>query len=244
MSAVGKALAKWGGALAFSAWAFAFIVLLDRGNFKRFLRPEFGAFILMGLLLLLAMLGAMVQKPTASECGHGRRSSGALARLAKLLLLLLPLAFLLNASDAVLDVKAFEVRSTGAAGGAGAASESQAKAKPSLEPSLLEISTDPKAFDGKRVSTLGMFYQDETSLKRFGPGSFIVFRFAVLCCAADARPVAVAVRPEKSVSFEKGSWTIATGTLKVQEVEGGTAAVLENAEVEEAKAPENPYLYP
>jgi len=217
--------------------------LLDQGSFKRFLRPEFGAFLLMGLLLLLAMLAAMAQKPASSECGHGQRGSGALARLAKLLLLLLPLVFLLNASNAVLDVKAYMVRSTGEQG----AGSSVAKNKPSAplpEPSLLELASDPRAYEGKRLSVVGVFFRDKDTLKSFGPDGFVVFRFAVLCCAADARPLAIAARAKAPVSFENGQWIEASGTLNVEERNGALYAILEEAEAKMAKAPENPYLYP
>ncbi len=251
MKTLEKILAKWEGPLIFSAWAFAFIVLFDQGHYKSFLRPEFGLFLAMGLFLLLAILLAYAQ---GAGPAHGD-GIGPVKRLSRSLFLLLPLAFLINASGGVLDAGAYKARSTGTPGGEASPAlvsaspdmNSQIVAAPQsapLDPGFIELSTNPKAYDGKRIKALGMLCRDREVERRFGENAFLLFRFAVVCCAADARPLALLIKPGGTCEFKENQWLEAVGKLTAVEMGPNIIPVMENPELKAVKAPENPYVYP
>ena len=278
MSLIGKLLAKWEGPSVFSAWAFAFIVLFDQGHYKSFLRPEFGLLLVLGLALLLAILLAYAQGGWQAH----EDSVETAKRLSRMLLLLLPLAFLINASGGILDAGAYKMRSTGTAGGSFNAGGSGVQAPPvlvppstemeaasqdapvlvpastetgkaattpipqsgPLDPGFVELATNPRAYAGKQVMAIGMLYRDDEVKKRFGERAFLLFRFAIVCCAADARPLALIMRPRSPCKFKENQWLEVKGKLRAVEEGPNIISVLENPELKAVKAPGNPYVYP
>jgi uncharacterized repeat protein (TIGR03943 family) len=67
-------------------------------------------------------------------------------------------------------------------------------------------------------------------------GQFLLVRFKMTCCAADATPVAVPVRWNKADALKEGGWVKVFGTTNP------AARVLAADEVEPTKAPADPYL--
>ena len=70
-------------------------------------------------------------------------------------------------------------------------------------------------------------------------GEFGLTRFYISCCAADAVPFTVVVRPDDPASFSDDTWLTVEGEL----VRSGTRFVLEAKRIERAEEPSAPYLY-
>ncbi len=85
------------------------------------------------------------------------------------------------------------------------------------------------AFAGERMVFRGALAQD-------GARASLV-RFAVMCCRADAQPVAV--RLKNALHERNGQWVVAHGTL----VSNGGALALDVATYERTSAPADPFLY-
>lgn len=69
--------------------------------------------------------------------------------------------------------------------------------------------------------------------------SFGLTRFYISCCAADAVPYTVVVRPAGDEMFSDDTWLMVEGNL----VRDGDGFVLESTRVDPAEEPSAPYLY-
>jgi uncharacterized repeat protein (TIGR03943 family) len=76
-------------------------------------------------------------------------------------------------------------------------------------------------------------------------GGFILTRFIVTCCAADARPLRVAVRGPAPPWPAPDTWLEITGTWRPERrtAEDGRPPVLDATDLRSSAAPTNPYLH-
>jgi uncharacterized repeat protein (TIGR03943 family) len=99
---------------------------------------------------------------------------------------------------------------------------------------------DPAAFAGQQADVLGFVYRDD----RFAGDQFMVARFAVFCCVADASPVGLIVRWPGASDLELDGWVQVRGRFGAGEFEGQTLPILIAEEVLPAAQPAQPYVYP
>lgn len=99
---------------------------------------------------------------------------------------------------------------------------------------------DPEAFAGQEADVLGFVYRDD----RFAEDQFMVARFAVFCCVADASPVGLIVRWPEAADLALDGWVQVRGRLGAGEFEGQILPVLVAEEVLPAAQPAQPYVYP
>ncbi|GAB4478512.1 MAG: hypothetical protein Kow00124_22970 [Anaerolineae bacterium] len=99
---------------------------------------------------------------------------------------------------------------------------------------------DPAAFDGQEADLIGFVYRDV----RFAPDQFMVARFTLSCCVADATAIGVVVHSPDTASLPVDAWVQVRGTFRVGELDGMIMPVLEAEEITRIEAPAQPYLYP
>jgi uncharacterized repeat protein (TIGR03943 family) len=95
-----------------------------------------------------------------------------------------------------------------------------------------------KEFRGKTVEVIGQYLPGTKG------NEFKIVRMLIVCCAADARPIAVPVQMEKPVSIADMSWVKVTGVPEYQE--NGTAkakVTLKAVQVEPTDPPQDAMLY-
>ena len=73
--------------------------------------------------------------------------------------------------------------------------------------SLLDLLADGEKFNGKRVTAEGMVYRTAKN----DNNTFILFRFAVVCCAADALPLSIEVKTATEENLQNDSWVRVEG---------------------------------
>ena len=96
-------------------------------------------------------------------------------------------------------------------------------------------------FENQQVEITGQFFPARSN----NPSGdrFSLIRMFVLCCAADARPVAITVRAPEHEDFPKMSWLKVTGTVQFP-IEGGEhVPVIDARSVEPTEAPRESFLY-
>lgn len=99
---------------------------------------------------------------------------------------------------------------------------------------------DPARFTGQPADVIGFVYRDE----RLGGAQFMVGRFTVTCCAADAAAVAMMVEWPEAGQFAENTWVRVRGPVRVAELNGRPIPLIAAAAVETVPQPDQPYMYP
>lgn len=234
-------LNRIGRLLLYGSWFWALTGLLAGRRYEAFLRPEFGALLALGVLFVLAFGLAEAERPG----GPAHFDPGAAFRGA---VLLAPLLCLPLTRGASLTAEDFDQRWTGPRAEAGPA--------PALMPSpdadppgaarrvtLLELARDARHLDGRRVAVEGVVRRDPEVAAQFGPDTAILYRFAITCCIADARPVAVLLVGELPPTLTEDAWVRVVGRIRMEHLGGVAMACLHLEEVAPTPSPRNPYLH-
>ena len=98
---------------------------------------------------------------------------------------------------------------------------------------------DLKQFAGQSARVRGFVYRDE----RFPTGSFLVSRFLLSCCVADAAPVGLAVRWPDADFLDDDAWVWVSGEFAIEDFLDERVPVLVATKVTPAEQPPQPYLY-
>jgi len=110
---------------------------------------------------------------------------------------------------------------------------------------LLDLYRSPKQYEGKMVSLVGMTNQNAKTRKEFGPTSWMVFRFVVACCAADAQPLAVVADARRGqMEFPNDTWVMVQGIFEMRRYpRGDMVPFIDDAVMSLTSEPQPPFLY-
>jgi putative membrane protein len=98
-----------------------------------------------------------------------------------------------------------------------------------------------EAFSGQPADVTGFVYRD---VRFDAPGQFMVARFAISCCVADASAIGLIVQWPKASVLARDSWVHVQGRFSVQDINGQRTPILLADAVDLTTQPEHPYLYP
>ena len=104
---------------------------------------------------------------------------------------------------------------------------------------LFQRSTNPNQFDGEEVHVVGFVYRDE----RFAADQFMVSRFTVSCCVADAAPIGLIVEWPDTAVLAPDSWVEVSGNVQVRSFNGVEMPVVIASDISPTDTPSQPYLY-
>jgi uncharacterized repeat protein (TIGR03943 family) len=99
---------------------------------------------------------------------------------------------------------------------------------------------DLAGFNGQEADVIGFVYREAT----FPEDTFMVARFTISCCVADASAIGLPVVWQNAGDFPQDTWVRVRGVFEVGAFRGDTVPVLHAASVETVQQPEHPYLYP
>ncbi len=231
-------------------WINAYLWLLDGDKYVTYLRPSFVWLIVAGLLFSLLMLIAVMVRQ------KGRKESGTSFKdLTRGIILILPVIYLpLNQGD-TLGSFALERRAVGLNGDTGvslpASNGTTSVVKPTPPPPTATANNAPiveriplfqirdyfKFYEGKEILTRGMVF----SGKKLPPGHFVAFQFKIVCCAADAVPVAILTKWAHSDKLKKDQWVEIKGVLGRTKRKGKYIPLITAKTVKMIEKPKNPY---
>jgi uncharacterized repeat protein (TIGR03943 family) len=193
------------------------------------------------------LVGASYRYRSKQETGHNQHQHGGLSWAGLLLVmspvilgLIVPPRPLGAAAMGNRDVSFKTLPATTAAG------SDNILAKPQSEKNILDwlvefqSSTDLAAFEGQQATVTGFVYRDD----RFDDDSFMVSRFVLSCCAADAAPIGLVVRSPESSQFSDDSWVEVSGHFVPGPFDGAQTSFLVADSIETVDIPDQPYLYP
>jgi uncharacterized repeat protein (TIGR03943 family) len=230
------------GLLVLLAWAMVFTALVSSDRFRLYLMPAFRP-ILVGAVVVLSV--CFVAKFAFGRGHHHDPTRG--AAWIRALLLVLPLCYLAGGYGNTLGAYAFSKRQvsglTGAVPGGGGRPPRDAApredGKDEQAKDLLQIAWNYAQLTGKRVTTIGQVTWDE----KVRGDHFVLFRFVITCCVADAQPVAFLVRYRDQQGLSEDAWVEVTGTLINNEVEGQRTILIDADSVVPVEEPYDIYLY-
>ena len=101
------------------------------------------------------------------------------------------------------------------------------------------MAQDMSSFNGQPADVIGFVYTEPA----FGGDHFMVARFAISCCVADASAIGVPVVWKDAPDLKADTWVRVKGTFEVGSFRDDTVPVLQAASVEVVPQPEHPYLY-
>ncbi len=236
MREAGYSTKRWWVAGAYMVWASALLWLLLTGRYQAFLRPGFWALLLWALAVLLLFAAALFWARPSLPAGSMAAAPGI-----RLLVMLLPLIYVMAAQEQTLGSHAFKNRLSGPA-----YVDQFARGSPAIVEgdnplvTLLDILQNFKVYEGRKITTQGMVYRDET----VPPGHILVFRFLIVCCAADALPAGALVSHEEVDSFEQDTWVSVEGVLGLKKVGDLTFPLIWADRITRIDPPRDTYLFP
>lgn len=104
---------------------------------------------------------------------------------------------------------------------------------------LFQTSDEPADFDGQQATVTGFVYRDD----RFQPSQFMVSRFIVSCCVADAFPVGLIVQWPETADLAEDDWVEVSGRFEKRDFDGYQIPVLVADSITKTQPPPQPYLY-
>ncbi len=242
---------RWIQAVVLGATGAYFTYNLASGNVANYIANKFLwlSWLAAGLLLVLALMALIaLVRPAPHDHDHDHDSAG-LWSWAGLGLVTLPVVFGLLLPSRPLDSRAIE----------GVASDlssinTSGSTRLDIAPQNRNIldwlrafgsATDPAVLNGQPVDVVGFVYRDA----RFdGTSQFMVTRFIISCCVADAQAIGLGVDWAQAPTLREDTWIRVRGTLEVREFEGVLSPWLVADEgpdgIQVVAQPENPYLYP
>jgi uncharacterized repeat protein (TIGR03943 family) len=96
------------------------------------------------------------------------------------------------------------------------------------------------SFQGKTIELSGFVYRDEN----MSDNQFVIGRFTVQCCSADAAPYGVLVQYEKGNLFATDQWIQITGKIDQTTFNGTKLMIIEADRIQKIEAPKELYVYP
>lgn len=105
---------------------------------------------------------------------------------------------------------------------------------------VFSLEADKTVFDGMEAQFTGFIYRNP----EFAEGLFMVGRFVVACCTADASPIGLPVYAPQAMDLPEGQWVEVRGTFLAGDFRGAITPILQVAHIEPIEQPKNTYLYP
>jgi len=104
---------------------------------------------------------------------------------------------------------------------------------------LFSGTTTASEYDGTPADLVGFVYREP----EMGANHFMVARFTLSCCVADANAIGIPVTLENASDFADGDWVRVQGTFTAGVFRDQRVPILQVSEVEIVDEPEHPYLY-
>ena len=232
-------------ALLLILMAVFFAAILVNGKLYYYIGPRFSwlALIAIGMFILLAGAYNLVKRNDASEPDDDHaHEADSHESVWPLLVTAVPLILAVIVPAKPLGADAISARgiSTGIAG-KGAPITIDPSSRTVLDwAEAISANPDPKSLNGQQADAIGFVYRDP----RFDRDQFMLTRFTITCCVADALAIGVVVESNKAAQLQADSWVRVSGPFKAGILDGKPIPVVMAVEVAPIQPPDQPYLYP
>jgi len=251
---IARQISFFAPAAVMSAWATVMLHTIATGHINRLLSPLFRNYVLVAAiaLLILSALYVLLYQPT-EETSPALAPTGRLRQFGRWLVLLIPLIAASILSPTALSNTTLNNRLP-TAGVTSMPSWNQASQKSAQEalaadpnqPVPVEVtdlitlshsSDQIKAFDGRKVRTVGLFAAQAGEAPK-------LVRWIMWCCAADAQPAAVALGGNVTGNWKADQWLEVVGTAHFPSTLGHVVPTIDVDTITPTQEPDEPYLSP
>ena len=105
---------------------------------------------------------------------------------------------------------------------------------------IFNSTSDLSPYVGQTARVTGFVYHDP----RLPSNQFIVSRFVITCCTADASAIGMIVNWSQSADLKESSWVEVKGQVQASKLGGQPIPLIEASTVQPTPQPDQPYLYP
>jgi putative membrane protein len=105
---------------------------------------------------------------------------------------------------------------------------------------IFNSTNDLSPYLGQTARVTGFVYHDP----RLPANQFIVSRFVITCCTADASAIGMIVNWNQSAGLTQSSWVEVKGPVQASKLGGQPIPLIEASDVQSTLQPDQPYLYP
>jgi len=227
-------------ALIFIIWVNAYYWLLEAGRYKAFIQPKLWPLLILALILLLAFSAAFISQFSLKSV-----SAFQLGAWIKAAILIVPVVFLWAIYGQSLGTDAFAKRLLNTGQSVPLKNTNfeniPSKSLSANATSLLDLILYAEKFNGKPVAVEGMVFRSTTMDKN----SFMLFRFAIACCAADALPFSIRVNAATEAGLENDTWVRVDGLFNFDTIRGKQVSSITAESVRQLPPPppEKRYLF-
>jgi len=227
-------------AIIFTVWIAAYYWLLKGERYKAFMQPKLRPMLMLALLLLLIFVMALI-----SQLSRNKKEPDITGAWLRAAILFVPALFLWTVYGQSLGAHALSKKTFDA---------DEIISLPQTPPeqlsiqdssvksaSLLDLLKNSDEFEGAHVATEGMVFRSNT----IPENTFKIFRFVIICCAADALPLWILVNSEESQNLENETWVKVEGKFKIKKINGRQIPNIDAEAVDPipTPAPEKQYLF-
>jgi len=202
-------------AIIFITWLNAYYWLLENGRYKAFIQPKLWPLLILALVGLLAFSAASISQFSLRSMASFRFEAWIKAAI-----LIVPVVFLWTIYGQSLGTDAFAKRLL-QSGQRVPFKTADFEKIPSTALSenaatLLDLILYAENFNGKPVTVEGMVFRNAG----VDTNSFLLFRFAVTCCAADALPFSIRVNMANEADLTNDTWVRVEGLFNLATMHG------------------------
>jgi len=228
-----------------------FLFLLDKllsGKLSMYINIRYAPLTVFGIIVLAIMALALFREPKAdhdhqdSNHEHEHKTS---TRALIILFVPLLIAFLIPSHP--LDASAATTRGMNVSAPLIGSStqtrqfEATADTRNILDwIRIFNSGTDPTPYLGQTAKVTGFVYHDP----RLPVNQFIVSRFVITCCAADASAIGMIVTWDESGGLKDNRWVEVKGPVQSTQLGGQPIPLIQAVLVQPLEQPQEPYLYP
>ena len=105
---------------------------------------------------------------------------------------------------------------------------------------LFNYQSDLSPYLGQVANVIGFVYHDT----RLPAGHFMVSRFAITCCVADAFAIGMVVQAPSGDTYTDNTWIDVKGPVQSIDVDGHKLPLIVSGSITSVQAPQQPYLFP
>lgn len=249
----------WLDGLAIAAWGILLLKYWLTGKLRILIHPAYTWLCVVGGIGLLAMGGLKLWEVWQIQRQNQARGNG-LAGMPEaqhvtllpsggsaMLLLVVAIIGLMSTPRAFASQTAMERGVTELLSATRSQPQRFRSAKKPEERSLLDwvrtlnVYPEPDAYAGQNAKVQGFVIPAPES---WSDGYFIVSRFVITCCAADAYPVGLPVKLTGDLSaYPPDTWLDVEGTIVTETLDETRKLVIQASAISEIPEPKNPYDY-